>query len=527
MSRAATGHVDRIPAREGGRPTAPCEHCRAGVAHWRVRISLADGGRPWIHIRPEVTSEALAKEKALFHGDKARREARTSADYFEPRKARGSSPVTETNPPVGETVTDWFDRHFDAREARGLTSIGDERYRFNVWIKPHMGAKAMRDVTADDVEDVRDALDRAIRDWTAGGMKRGTGLAPKSASNVWSVLVSGFREARTAKLRELRVLPAGHPNPCDGVQAPERGESRRKTFVFPTEFLALASCEAVPLAWREVHAVAAYTYLRPGELRVLTWADVDEKHGIISVTKAWDYRKAEIKDTKTGAGVREVPVEAALTPLLKRMREGKGSGDAVLPLLSAENEDTLAETTRQHLKLAGVERPALTDDTTTTLRANFRSWRDSGITWLALAGVDLAKMQRRAGHENIATTLGYVKLAEDLRGRVGAPFPTLPEALVKGSAEAPPGGGEPPANRPAIVWETEVSSESFTKTVRRKGLEPLQELPRQNLNLVRLPIPPPSRGEEGTTRTDPPTSSRARAHHYKFSTLLSISTTKL
>jgi hypothetical protein len=30
--------------------------------------------------------------------------------------------------------------------------------------------------------------------------------------------------------------------------------------------------------------------------------------------------------------------------------------------------------------------------------------------------------------------------------------------------------------------------------VRRKGLEPLQELPHQNLNLARLPIPPPSRG---------------------------------
>jgi hypothetical protein len=41
----------------------------------------------------------------------------------------------------------------------------------------------------------------------------------------------------------------------------------------------------------------------------------------------------------------------------------------------------------------------------------------SGITWLALAGVELARMQRRAGHEDISTTLGYVKPAEDLAGK--------------------------------------------------------------------------------------------------------------
>ena len=32
-------------------------------------------------------------------------------------------------------------------------------------------------------------------------------------------------------------------------------------------------------------------------------------------------------------------------------------------------------------------------------------------------------------------------------------------------------------------------------SVRTEGLEPSRELPRQNLNLVRLPIPPRSRGE--------------------------------
>jgi integrase len=62
--------------------------------------------------------------------------------------------------------------------------------------------------------------------------------------------------------------------------------------------------------------------------------------------------------------------------------------------------------------------------------ADFRSCRDSGITWLALSGLDVAKIQRRAGHEDVSTTLGYVKMAEDLGGKVGVPFAPLPRELV-------------------------------------------------------------------------------------------------
>jgi hypothetical protein len=40
------------------------------------------------------------------------------------------------------------------------------------------------------------------------------------------------------------------------------------------------------------------------------------------------------------------------------------------------------------------------------MHVGFRSWRDTGVTWLALAGVDVAKMQRRAGHDHMTTTIG-------------------------------------------------------------------------------------------------------------------------
>ena len=48
----------------------------------------------------------------------------------------------------------------------------------------------------------------------------------------------------------------------------------------------------------------------------------------------------------------------------------------------------------------------------------------------ALAGVPLSAMKRRAGHKDLETTLGYVKMAEDLGGKLGVPFGPLPPSLV-------------------------------------------------------------------------------------------------
>jgi len=84
----------------------------------------------------------------------------------------------------------------------------------------------------------------------------------------------------------------------------------------------------------------------------------------------------------------------------------------------------------------------------------FRSWRDTGITWLALSGVDVVKIQRRAGHDDVTTTIGYVKAAEDITGTIGTPFPKLPKSLLKPSKESGEegrnGGKRERAKRPGL-----------------------------------------------------------------------------
>jgi hypothetical protein len=215
------------------------------------------------------------------------------------------------------------------------------------------------------------------------------------------------------------------------VRPPERGGATSKCYAYPSEFLAIASCETIPLAWRELHALAAYTYLRPGELHVLTWADVDLADQKISVSKAWDYDGKCIKSTKTWE-TREIPIEPNLLPLLQQMKKRAGD-DAVLvvPALAQTPPDNVATITREHFKLAGCVRSRLYKQSRSERHIVFRSWRDAGCTWAIVRGDGIERVKGRAGHKEIDTTQRYIVEAENRGATFGAPFPPLPESLLE------------------------------------------------------------------------------------------------
>jgi hypothetical protein len=58
-------------------------------------------------------------------------------------------------------------------------------------------------------------------------------------------------------------------------------------------------------------------------------------------------------------------------------------------------------------------------------------------------------MKTRVGHDDIETTEGYVKMAEDLSGTIGQPFPPLPAPLLSESPRIAPGRFE--GHFPAVI----------------------------------------------------------------------------
>ena len=118
----------------------------------------------------------------------------------------------------------------------------------------------------------------------------------------------------------------------------------------------------------------------------------------------------------------------------------------------------------QRLQRAGVERLSLFTDTETVKHITFYDLRATGITWCAVRGDEVLRLQQRAGHEDVATTQGYVREAENLRAHYGAVFAPLPPVLLVGSV--------PEVVSPTTARERSAAQIPGPDVVPAAGLEP-------------------------------------------------------
>ncbi|MFZ5891260.1 MAG: site-specific integrase [Myxococcota bacterium] len=365
-------------------------------------ITLVDGSRKRLKPFPKGTSKEMAREK-------------THVRALQARELGAKKHVPAGAPSDAER---WWDNFFAARDARGLSPV---RFLYTTHIKPVQGEKHPRDYTREDCERQVATLDEKIA--------RGD-MSWKTAANAWGLFTKALKVASSAKSGSLRVR---RDNPCIGVEPPNRGEAKVKQWLYPTEFAKLAACSDVPLRWRRMYALLAYTYVRPNELRALDWQDVDLDVGTIHICKAWDEKRGRLKVPKTAAGVRYVPIEPALLPMLKAIRPASGQG----PLLQMGPMEDWAERFRRHLHLAEVARPELFADNETHKQITLYDLRATGITWRCLRQDYGPAIQQAAGHEKYDTTDGYIRTAAVFVGRVGEPFPTLPPELLSSPSDHP------------------------------------------------------------------------------------------
>ncbi|XXX73910.1 site-specific integrase [Sorangium sp. So ce134] len=375
--------------------------------HWDVRPTLADGSRGDRVCQPPGMSEAKAREKARALTELAQREGVTRA------------PAAVAVAPAGPTFEAWSEAWCDDRKRRGLASVADNRANLRNWVLPRLdpplGSRPMVSIESSDLEQFVEDLDARVR---AGE------LAWKTAKNIWMLVAKAFKDAVKAKTLALRVRK---DNPALNVAGPDEGVRRAKSYLYPSEFLALMNCAAVPLRWRRLVALHIYTYARAGEVEALHVEDVDLRHRVLHVHRAIDRKRGGIKEVKTNQP-RRFSIEPELMPLLEVLvADARAAGD--VRLVAVPPLHALAPRLRKYLQRAGVTRAELFADDATRKRLTWHDLRSTGITWAAIRGDEPLHIMHRAGHEQMSTTMEYVREAESVEFLREEVFPPLPAEL--------------------------------------------------------------------------------------------------
>lgn len=380
-------------------------------------VRLRDGGRT---VWPVATTDApppgvplgvpWAKAVSLAY------QARYDRKEWDPG---GASKAQEPAPAVDEeTVAQYAERWF-ADRAQRLRHVTSDRYRFAKHVLPVIGNEPIASVVAARIEAVRDSLDAKI----AAGE-----LSGKTALNTWSLVTMLFRDASRSK--RARGLLVRKDDPCVEVAPPESGDERQGPCLYPSEYLALARCEAVDLGFRRLVTLAIYQYLRAGELEALACNDVNLDHDVIHVHQAAHYETGESQKAKTQAGQRHVPIEPAARPLLTGMVDAAEKIGRVVPEMPLRKKG--AAMLREALAKARCTRAELFASDKTRRPVNFHDLRATGITWRAIRGDAGEAIMEQAGHTDFKTTRGYIRTARALRASFGEPFPPIPVCLLEG-----------------------------------------------------------------------------------------------
>jgi integrase len=378
----------------------------AGIVRYRARITLQDGTLKRTPI-PGIKTKAQAKALALRW---QREEQATNLQYENKLIAAGL--------PVGtETTSEWFVRYCISREST-VTTVSKDRQRWAKYIHAFVGNVQIIALERKHAEDISRSLDTHV----AKNL-----ITSKTAAGIWAIFTCAMKEVCSSRDPGLRVREA---NPCLNVKPPvKKDDSKNRTFFYPVEVTKLLACDAVPLHFRQLYAIALYTYFRPGEIASLTWASVAFETQSISVSDTRDWTTGKNKAPKTRKGRRTIRIKEHLLPLLQAM---KGlPAEQVWPAFEQWDADMGGVTVRSHLVLAGVTRAALHEGTRESVRADLRTFRTTGVTFEAMLGTDAKTIERRTGHASGVSTDVYIRAAEDVGlGEIGVPFGPLPEALI-------------------------------------------------------------------------------------------------
>jgi integrase len=187
-------------------------------------------------------------------------------------------------------------------------------------------------------------------------------------------------------------------SPADGLAPSEvpRQQNARPIEVLDAETVARLVAAGSSERWRAALGLAGFAGLRLGEIRALTWADVDLEAGTLAVQRSM-LPNGTRKAPKTEAGTRTAPIMPALRRLLVAWRlRSPHTRPSDLVIVTADGSAVQERNIRRALDDA--KESAGLDETEG--RLSMHSLRHSWASALATGGVAATTLARVTGHSD-------------------------------------------------------------------------------------------------------------------------------
>ncbi len=282
-------------------------------------------------------------------------------------------------------------------EYQGARSLSERTLRHERHlVERHLHALAGRRVQEIGASQVAGVL-RGMRD---------AGYAPWTCVAVYRILAGTFALA----LRRGIIAR----NPMDGLAPSERPRQRnaRRVAVLDPSTMARLVEAAGSERWRAALALAGYAGLRLGEIRALTWGDIDFAANALHVRRAL-LPDGTAKAPKTSAGVRTVPMLPALRRALAAWKlRSPQTGARGYVVCTATGAPVEERNLRRALEDAKAAAGLVVGE------GERLSWHSLRHSWASMLATDLAlpatTLARLTGHADAGFTLKvYARDARD------------------------------------------------------------------------------------------------------------------
>ena len=286
------------------------------------------------------------------------------------------------------TFSQWLDKWLEEYVKGTIRDSTLDGYRrdLNHHVKPHLGGKPLRKVTAADLCSLYQKL------LERGRMKGGNheaGLSPTTVRSIHNIIHHALRTAA-----ENGLLPA---NPAEAV-TPPKVVSQAKKILNHDQLDTFKAAVKQDWIWRDFFLTELTTGLRRGELLALQWTDLDVESKTLSITKQVNRINGElvVSPPKTRNSVRTLALPQQAVDLLIAEHKKHPRNPYLFPSPKTGtmyDPDAFRRTHDKILKAIGAE------------HIRFHDLRHTFATLSLKSGVDVKTLSGALGHYSAGFTL--------------------------------------------------------------------------------------------------------------------------